>query len=332
MSSNNAAQEPTRVTPDEWAIDSERRYAEYQARLVREYDLDVESHTINTDTGDRIHYLVGGAPDGDPVVLLHGITEPAAIWVPMMPALTDRYRLYAPDMPGEGLSSKPNYRGRDPRSFMTTYLLEIFDELEIDRPHVVAHSMGAWQAFFLTIDHDRVDRLCLVGAPVGVSRDFPLLVRLFTVRGVNRLLFWLMTQGDAVESARRWLRTFGVVDDSTVPDAFYELYAIRQEIPGLQDSLRSLMTEGGAFGRMIPLTDLSEEIVDIEQPTAFVWGAEDYYWDPDVGRAIARRMPDAEFYELKNHGHTPWLEPGDEVETRVRSFLDEGDYNQIQSC
>lgn len=259
-------------------------------------------------------------PDGDPVVLLHGLTEPAATWLPMLPALAERYRLYVPDMPGEGLSTKPSYRGRNLRSFLAEYLLAVFDALGIDCPHVVAHSLGGWQAFFVTIDHDRVDRLCLVGAPVGVSREFPLLVRLFTVRG--GLLFWLMTRGDAVESARQWLRLFGVVDDSEVPDEFYELYAVRQEIPGLEESLRSMMTEAGTFGRMNPLTDLSEEIVDIERPTAFIWGSEDYYWEPTTGRGIARRMPDAEFHELPDHGHTPWLEPSDEVETRVQSFLD----------
>jgi pimeloyl-ACP methyl ester carboxylesterase len=130
-----------------------------------------------------------------------------------------------------------------------------------------------------------------------------------------------MTRGDPIESARQWLDLFGVVDDSAVPETFYELYAVRQEIPRLQQSLRSLMTRAGSFGRMIPLTDLREDVVDIECPTAFVWGSEDYYWQPEVGRTVARQMPNAEFHELANHGHTPWLEPSDEVVTRVRSFL-----------
>jgi pimeloyl-ACP methyl ester carboxylesterase len=187
--------------PNNWSSEPERRYAPLQTRLAETYDLSIESHTVDLDTGDRIHYLVAGAPDGDPVVLLHGITEPAAIWLPLMPALADEYRLYAPAMPGEGLSSKPNYRGRDPRSFMTTYLLEMFDTLGIDRPDIVAHSLGGWQAFLLAIDHECVDRLCFVGAPAKLSREFPLLVRLFTVSGLNRFLFWLMTRGDAVQSA-----------------------------------------------------------------------------------------------------------------------------------
>jgi pimeloyl-ACP methyl ester carboxylesterase len=37
---------------------------------------------------------------------------------------------------------------------------------------------------------------------------------------------------------------------------------------------------------------------------------------------VAGRMPDAGFHELPDHGHTPWLEPGEAVATRVRTFLD----------
>lgn len=310
---------------EHWQRDPEERYRTHQARLARDCGVDVESRTVETDVAGRIHYLAGGPSDGEPVVLLHGITEPAATWLPMLSALADRYRLYAPDMPGEGLSAKPSYGGRDLRTFSTAYIRELYDELGVDRPHVVAHSLGGLQAFLLAIDHDAVDRLCLVGAPVGVSRDFPLLVRLFTVRGINRLLFWLLTRGDPVESARRWLDMFGVVDDSAVPESFYELYAVRQALPGLQNSLRSLMTQAGSFGRMIPLTDLCDEIVDIQRPTAFIWGTDDYYWAPGVGRDLARGMRRGEFHELPGHGHTPWLEPGTEAETLVRTFLDATD-------
>jgi pimeloyl-ACP methyl ester carboxylesterase len=33
-------------------------------------------------------------------------------------------------------------------------------------------------------------------------------------------------------------------------------------------------------------------------------------------------MADAEFVELPDHGHMPWLEPDDAVETELRAFLD----------
>lgn len=309
-------------SPEDWPRATERRYAEYQARLANTYGLEIESRTIETDAAGRIHYLVAGDPDGEPVLLLHGLTNPAAGWLPMLPALTDGYRIYLPDMPGEGLSAKPRYHGQDLRSSLVGYLIELLDAVGLDQPQVVANSFGGAQAFLLAIDHDSVDRLCLVGAPVGLSLDFPWLARLLTMWGVNHLLVWMMSLGDPVQNARRWFDLF-IVDNSTVPDAFYELYAIREELPGLRQSQRSLLLATGSFGRIRSEADLREEVIGIERPTAFIWGTEDYYWRPDVGRAVASRMSNADFHELPDHGHGPWLEPGDEAERLVRSFLDE---------
>lgn len=86
-------------SPGDWPSRSERRYAKRQARLADHYGLDVESRIRDTDAG-RTHYLVTGNPDGEPVVLLHGVSVSAATWLPMAPALTNEYRLYISDRPG----------------------------------------------------------------------------------------------------------------------------------------------------------------------------------------------------------------------------------------
>jgi pimeloyl-ACP methyl ester carboxylesterase len=205
---------------------------------------------------------------------------------------------------------------------MVGYVVDLFESLGLDQPHVVGNSLGGQQAFLLALDHDAVDRLCLVGAPGGVSREFSLLWRLLTVRGLNRLLFWLQSRGDSLESAKTQTEQFLVSDDAAVSEAFYELLAASSEMPDRQKSLRSLQSEQGSFGRMHSLFDLTDEIVDIERPTAFVWGTDDSFFSPDVGRPLADEMPNAEFHELPNHGHMPWLEPGDKTETAVRGFID----------
>jgi pimeloyl-ACP methyl ester carboxylesterase len=265
---------------------------------------------------------VAGTPDGDPGLLLHGVGTRAGTWLPLYPALTDRYRVYAPDRPGLGLSAAPSYRDRDLRSFLVAYLLDLLDDLAIERPHVVGNSHGGLQSFLLAIDHDRVDRLQLVGAPGGVSRDLPLLFRLMTVRGLNRALLWLLNRGDPVENARQSMERVNVVDTSAIPDAVYELLAAGQDLPGRQESQRSLATAQGSYGRAHPLFDIRNEIVRIDRPTQFVWGTEDAFWPPAVGRPVAEKMPDAAFHQLPGHGHTPWLEPDDDAAELVRAFLD----------
>ena len=323
MTTDAESEASTTLSPDDWPSEAQQRYAKRQVRLAGHYGLSVDSRTVQTDAAGRVHYLVAGDPDGDPVVLLHGVMVTAATWLPIVPALEDEYRIIIPDRPGRGLSAAPSYRGRDLRQFMAAYLLDLFDRLDLERPHVVGNSLGGQQAFLLAIDHDRVDRLCLVGAPGGISPEFSLPWRLLTVRGVNRLLLWLQNLGDPVENAEEATRDLLVADDSAVPTAFHELLAARQGLPGNAASLRSLLTEQGSFGRMHPIFDLRDEIVQIERPTAFVWGTEDSFWPPVVGRPVADRMSDAEFHVLRGHGHMPWMELGEETETRVRAFLDE---------
>ncbi|SDJ84838.1 Pimeloyl-ACP methyl ester carboxylesterase [Halovenus aranensis] len=308
-------------SPASWATEPEQRYARRQSALADRYDVAVESRTVETDAAGQIHYLVAGDPDGQPVVLLHGVSTTAATWLPMVPALTDDYRVYIPDRPGRGLSAAPSYRGRNLRWFMVGYLVELFDELGLDQAHVVGNSLGGQQAFLLALDTDCVDRLCLVGAPGGLSREFALAFRLLTVRGLNRLLFWLNGLGDPFETAQQQTEQTLVADNSAVSTEFYELLAASSEMPDRQRSLRSLQSAQGSFGRMHELFDLREEVVDIDRPTGFVWGSEDSFWEPAVGRPVAEQMG-AEFHELTDHGHMPWLEPGEQTETAVRSFLD----------
>ncbi|WP_290812472.1 alpha/beta fold hydrolase [Halovivax sp.] len=310
-----------RIDAGEWPTESERRYADAQSRLADHHGVATESLLVESASAGRIHVLAAGNPDGDPVILLHGLGTTAATWLPLFPALADEFRLYAPDRPGRGLSAAPSYGGRDLRAFMTTYLRDVLDALEVARPHVVGNSLGGGQAFLLAIDHDRVDRLCLVGGPAGVSTDIPLPFRLMTIRGLNRVLYWLMGRGDSVENARERMARFNVVDDSAISEEFYEVQGYGTELPGRTRSLRSLQTAQSSFGRLHSTFDMRREIVRIDRPTSFVWGSEDSFFEPDVGRPVASRMADAEFHELDAHGHTPWLEPGDEVERLVREFL-----------
>lgn len=108
---------PSAIAPDDWPTEPARRYAQRQSALADHHGLHVDSRVVDTAAGE-VHYLAAGDPTGEPVLLLHGFSAPAAIWLRLAPALADRYRLVIPDMPGEGLSAKPSFHGRDLRSFL----------------------------------------------------------------------------------------------------------------------------------------------------------------------------------------------------------------------
>jgi pimeloyl-ACP methyl ester carboxylesterase len=58
--------------------------------------------------GLRLHYHVGGDPDGPPVLLWHGFLSTSQVWRKAMPLLANAgYAVLAPDMRGYGDSDKP---------------------------------------------------------------------------------------------------------------------------------------------------------------------------------------------------------------------------------
>jgi pimeloyl-ACP methyl ester carboxylesterase len=65
----------------------------------------------------RLHYWVGGNPDGPPVLLWHGFLGTSYSWHKVMPFLAEAgYAVLVPDMRGFGDSDKPagteGYDGR----------------------------------------------------------------------------------------------------------------------------------------------------------------------------------------------------------------------------
>ena len=101
----------------------ERRIHDAERNLFAAVGADVEEFFLDlARTGLRVRVLSHGR--GPAVVLLHGVSESAAIWAPLFTKL-GQVRLLAVDLPGHGLS--------DPIAFRRWQLREHARRL-IDRP------------------------------------------------------------------------------------------------------------------------------------------------------------------------------------------------------
>ena len=124
------------------------------------------------DLGDGIvHYLTAG--DGDPVVLLHGIPQSSYEWRHVIPHLTDRFRVIAPDLRGLGDSSRPT-TGYDKKTVASDVWRLVHDHLKIDRFFLVGHDWGGPTAFALACAHpEAVQRLAILDVAIpGDGADF----------------------------------------------------------------------------------------------------------------------------------------------------------------
>jgi pimeloyl-ACP methyl ester carboxylesterase/tetratricopeptide (TPR) repeat protein len=118
---------------------------------------------IKLKSGLSVAYVESGPSDGQPVILLHGVTDSSFSYSRVLPMLDKRFRYYALDLRGHGESDKPGtgYAMRDFASDVAGFM----EAKGIPRAVVVGHSMGSFVAMQTALDHpQRVERLVLIGS------------------------------------------------------------------------------------------------------------------------------------------------------------------------
>jgi pimeloyl-ACP methyl ester carboxylesterase len=111
------------------------------------HDVPTRGHSGFTIVDDRqVHYLWWGRRDAHPLVCLHGGAQTAYMWEELGAALSDRYFVLAPDLPGHGdsdldLSIAGTMAGLDRRR-LADGVEEVLDHFGVDDAVFVGASLG----------------------------------------------------------------------------------------------------------------------------------------------------------------------------------------------
>ncbi|TYL38586.1 alpha/beta hydrolase [Natronococcus pandeyae] len=145
---------------------------------------------------------IDGPADAQAIVFVHGAMFTRTMWLPQQRALSDEFRVIAPDLPGHGTFGDETFR-MEP----AIERLEAVIETQTDGSAVlVGLSLGGYVATEYASRHpEEVDGLVLTGSSVNPVRGMNLLTR------VNGGLARLLTKPDigkrAVDRlATRWVR------------------------------------------------------------------------------------------------------------------------------
>ncbi|WP_261641223.1 alpha/beta fold hydrolase [Erwinia mallotivora] len=123
------------------------------------------SHHYETIEGVRLHYVRGGNPQGEVVLLLAGFPQSWYAWRQVMVLLADRYQIIAPDLPGQGDSDKPQF-GYDTQA-LAGKVQGLMQKLAIERYYLSAHDVGAWVAWpYAMLYNQQVIKLALLDAGI----------------------------------------------------------------------------------------------------------------------------------------------------------------------
>lgn len=246
---------------------------------------------------------------GTPVLLIHGSGPGVSAWANwrlVMPELSKRARVIAPDMAGFGytVSHDPADTTQEGWVAQVTGLL---DALELPSVSIIGNSFGGAIALHTAAAHpERVNKLVLMGA-VGVS--FPLSDGLDKVWGYE----------PSLDNMRELMRVFAynqglITDDLTEMRYRASIRAdVQQRFAALFPAPRQRWVEALALP--------PERLRAITQPTLLVHGRQDQVIPFAVSERLAELLPNSRLHAVERCGHWVQIEHTQEFLREVEAFL-----------
>jgi pimeloyl-ACP methyl ester carboxylesterase len=288
------------------AGDLERGIRDAEKNLFAAVGADVDEFFLElAQTGLRIRVLSHGR--GPAVVLLHGVSESAAIWAPLFKELS-HFRLLAVDLPGHGLSDPVAFRRGQVREHARRLIEDILDALGLDEVPVIGHSLGGMFALWhVAAGPGRISEVIAIGEPAvalpGVRVRMPL--SLLTVRGLGVAV--LRSPSPHRVYRRLLAQGMGGDDVAAAPAPLIEALRLSARRPGNARTIASLMHAIDRFRSPRPESVLTcAELAAISTPAIFVIGSDDPYLSAERARTSVDQIHGAKLYEVPG-GHAPWL-------------------------
>jgi pimeloyl-ACP methyl ester carboxylesterase len=301
------------------------------------------SRHVDLGRAGEVHYLDFGVPAaGDdaeqtgrpPIIAVHGLGGSALNWLRVGPALAERTRVIALDLPGFGLSFP---RGRSGSVASNADVLDAFiATVAGGRAVLVANSMGGLIAMRQASRHpETVAGLALLDPvlprPRGgkLDRQVAAVFLLYLTPWVgSRYLASRRTQLSPRQSVLDTL-TLCCVDPGAVPAEFIDAavtLAERRHVAGdgftpaqldraFLQAARSLIRAGArrnAYAAMMRR---------VTAPVVLLHGGKDRLVPVAAARAAAAALPAWTYHEYADVGHVPMIEIPDEVVARVDDLL-----------
>jgi pimeloyl-ACP methyl ester carboxylesterase len=266
---------------------------------------------VRTDAGA---FSVVEAGTGPAVLMLHGLGGTKASFLPSIAALAPSFRTIAVDMLGFGDSDKPLGASYGP-SFQARAIEQLLDELELERAHVVGHSMGGRVAIELGLDHhDRIGGLVLMTPAMAWLRERRWAPYLRWIRPELGLIQF--APRTAVEPLMRWL--IPGADSGwgrSAIDEFVRTYTTARGRAAFYAAARSIYLDEphGDDGFWSRLRVLAPE-------SLFIWGRNDRLVPLAFIKHVEQALPAAEHLEL-DCGHIPQIERSRETHAAIAAFL-----------
>ena len=251
------------------------------------------------------------AGDGDPLVLLHGLTGSASMWRHVIPRLVHHHDVVALTAAGHR-GGRPAAAGTTVRDLVDDAERSL-DELGLDRPHVAGNSLGGWIAIELA-RRGRARSVCAL-SPAGCwdvasGEHLPGAAKLRKAITLARRTRPIMPLAAHLALVRR----IALRDNA----AHGERVTARELLDTVDDLLACTVRD-----ELLATEEFVAPLDPLPCPITLAWSGQDRVLPVDTIGARARMlMPDAAWRVVPGVGHVPMFDDPVLVATVIRESIE----------
>ncbi len=275
--------------------------------------------TVKVD-GLDIFYREAGPENAPTILLLHGFPTSSHMFRNLIPALSDKFHLVAPDYPGFGHSSMPSVKEFD---YTFDHLSQVIDKftrkLGLNRYSLYVMDYGAPVGFRLAARHpERVQALIVQNGNAYEEglRDFWKPFRAYwkdrSEKNAGPLKKFLNI------GATRWQYIHGVRNVQAISPDNWVVDQALQDRPGNKEIQLQLFYDYGSNPPLYP--KWQAYFRKYQPPTLIVWGKNDHIFPAEGAQPYRRDLKNIEV-RLLDIGHFALEEDGDVIAGHMRRFL-----------
>jgi 3-oxoadipate enol-lactonase len=266
--------------------------------------------SVKVDNGGSIEIYYEERGEGDPLVLVGGITSSADVWGLMVPTLAERHRVVTPDNRGSGRTRMAEDDGERTPARFADDLLALIDSLRLETVHLAGASMGGMivQEFALRYP-ERLRSLTIMcstfGGPNAVAASPEVMIAMFSGAqagaGETERLAALATQMHPDTPRKRAEQL-----------AFFE--ATKRAHPHSKEELARRARGLAGF-------DVYDRLEKLAVPTLVMAGTHDILIPTENAKLLAQRIPDARLELIEDSGHIFFAEQPDAASAALLDFI-----------
>jgi len=279
--------------------------------------------------GTRVFYREAGSSSNPTILLLHGFPSSSHQYQKLIPILSAKYHVIAPDLPGFGFTEVPeslNFKYTF-ESFATT-IGSFLDVLKIEKFAVYVFDYGAPTGFRLALERPKAITAIITqngnAYEEGLSEFWDPLKQLWASAPgseEDRKLREAISSGVLTLETTKWQYLNGEPEADKIDDpaAYYLDYALMSR-PGNKEIQLDILRD---YGTNVPFYPKFQQYLrDSDVPVLAVWGKNDTIFPPAGAEAFKRDVKDLKLVLLEG-GHFLVESHPNEIGKLMLEFLNE---------